>query len=52
MRSYDSDGRMRVATSVLTRACVSPYLGSEVPNGDVLGLDRPTFARSRNCGKP
>jgi hypothetical protein len=39
MRSYDSDGRMRVATSVLTRACVSPYLGSEVPGGDDLGLD-------------
>jgi hypothetical protein len=39
VRSYDSDGRMRVATSVLTRACVSAYLGSEVPNGDELGLD-------------
>ena len=38
VRSYDSDGRLRVATAVLTRACVSPYLGAEVPNYQALGL--------------
>ena len=38
VRSYDSDGRLRVATAVLTRACVSPYLGAEVPDYRSLGL--------------
>jgi hypothetical protein len=38
VRSYDSDGRLRVATAVLTRACVSPYLGAEVPNYQAIGL--------------
>jgi hypothetical protein len=38
VRSYDSDRRLRVATAVLTRACVSPYLGGEVPDYRSLGL--------------
>jgi len=39
VRSYDQDGRLRVASAVLTRSCVSPYLGSEIPDYDVLGLN-------------
>jgi hypothetical protein len=38
VRSYDTDGRLRVSTAVLTRACVSPYLGAEVPDYQALGL--------------
>ncbi len=39
VRSYDRDGRLRVAVSNISRACVSPYFGAEVPNGAALGLD-------------
>jgi hypothetical protein len=48
VRSYDQDGRLRVASAVLTRACVSPYLGSEIPDYDVLGLNpQATYALLR-----
>jgi hypothetical protein len=36
VRSYDQDGRLRVAAALITKACVSPYLGSEI---DAPGLD-------------
>jgi hypothetical protein len=39
-RSIDVDGRMTVTGCLLTRACVSPYLGREIPDPDgSLGLD-------------
>ena len=38
VRSYDADGRLRVATAVLTRACTSIYMGFEIPGADSLGL--------------
>ena len=38
-RRYDADGRLHVAMTPLTRACVSPYLGYEVPGAERLGLD-------------
>lgn len=37
-RHIDPDGRMRVEKSHITKACVNPYLGSEIPNYDGLGL--------------
>jgi hypothetical protein len=38
VRNYDSAGRLRVASAVLTRACVSPYMGGEIPGYDEIGL--------------
>lgn len=38
-RTIDGDGHLHVASSVITRACVSPYQGREIPNYQVLGLD-------------
>jgi Uncharacterized protein conserved in bacteria (DUF2213) len=39
VRSFDADGRLRVASAAISKAQVSPYLGSEIPNGEGLGLD-------------
>jgi hypothetical protein len=38
VRTFDADGRLRVATAVLTSACVSRYLTEEIPNWRALGL--------------
>jgi hypothetical protein len=37
-RTRSSDGRMHVASSVVSSAQVNDYLGREVPNYDLLGL--------------
>ncbi|WP_199085960.1 DUF2213 domain-containing protein [Bosea sp. ASV33] len=39
VRSYDRDGRMRVAVSNISRAAVNPYLGREIPDWEKLGLN-------------
>lgn len=39
LRSYDLDGRLRVARANLSRASVDGYLGREIPEADRLGLD-------------
>ena len=38
-RRYDVDGRLQVNSSHLTAARVCGYRGSEIPDGDKLGLD-------------
>lgn len=38
-RSFDKDGRLHVAVSHISKACVSPYHGREIPNSEALGLD-------------
>ena len=38
-RSLDVDGKMHVAMTHISKACVSPYLGSEIPDCLKLGLD-------------
>jgi 8-oxo-dGTP pyrophosphatase MutT (NUDIX family) len=38
-RSYDVDGRLKVETSNISRAMVCEYLGSEIPDAEILGLD-------------
>ena len=38
-RSIDTDGHLHVSASNLSRACVNPYLGSEIPGWQELGLD-------------
>jgi uncharacterized protein len=39
-RTFDADGRLRVAVSNISKACVSPYRGEEIPGWDEeLGLD-------------
>lgn len=38
-RSFDKDGRLHVAVSHISKACVSPYQGREIPNSEALGLD-------------
>jgi len=37
-RTYDLDGRLRVKVSHISKACVSPYRGAEIPNSEQLGL--------------
>jgi hypothetical protein len=39
MRRYDEEGRMYVEVSHLTKACVNPYRGHEIPGYEQLGLD-------------
>lgn len=38
VRRIDVDGRMHVEVSNISKATVNPYLGSEIPNGEALGL--------------
>jgi hypothetical protein len=47
-RTYDVDGRLRVALTPVSKATVSEYLGSEVPGATELGLDpQATYAMFR-----
>jgi uncharacterized protein len=39
VRTYDHDGRLHVAITPISKANICPYLGSEIPNGDELGLN-------------
>jgi uncharacterized protein len=38
VRTYDADGRMRSIANI-SKACVSPYRGEEIPDWEALGLD-------------
>ena len=38
-RSVDSAGHLRVVGSIVSQACVSEYLGNEIPEFEALGLD-------------
>lgn len=39
VRSFDADGRLHVVRSNISKANVCPYLGREIPNWEMLGLD-------------
>ncbi len=39
VRSFDKDGRLHVRTAHISKAAINPYLGSEIPNWQALGLD-------------
>lgn len=39
VRTYDPDGRLRVARTPISKANVCPYLGREIPGYEELGLD-------------
>jgi hypothetical protein len=39
VRKYDQDGRLRIATSHISKANVSEYFGKEIPGHEELGLD-------------
>lgn len=39
VREVDRDGRMRVEVTHLSKACVNPYIGHEIPGWQELGLD-------------
>jgi uncharacterized protein len=39
VRSFDSDGRMRVAVANISKANICPYRGEEIPMWEELGLD-------------
>jgi len=39
VRNFDVDGRLHVATTNISKAMVCPYLGSEIPGYQQLGLD-------------
>lgn len=38
-RTIDTDGRMHVAASRITKAAVNPYYGKEIVGGELLGLE-------------
>jgi uncharacterized protein len=38
-RSYDANGHLTIARSHISKACVNPYYGHEIPNAEMLGLD-------------
>ena len=39
MRSVDADGRLHIAVTNISKSNVCPYVGSEIPNWQSLGLD-------------
>ena len=39
VREYDDDGHLHVKSSIISKAIVSPYLGKEIPDFELLGLD-------------
>ncbi len=39
VRSKSVDGHLFIEVSPISKACVSPYFGKEIPNGEALGLD-------------
>jgi len=39
VRRIDHDGRLRVSAAPISKAVVNPYLGSEIPDWEALGLD-------------
>jgi uncharacterized protein len=38
-RSFDANGHLTIARSHISKACVNPYYGHEIPNAEMLGLD-------------
>lgn len=40
VRTMDVDGRLHVEVSNISKAAVNPYLGSEIPSAEQLGLDQ------------
>jgi hypothetical protein len=40
VRSFDKDGRLRVSIAKISKACVNPYIGHEIPGWEELGLER------------
>lgn len=40
MRRTDVDGRLHVALAHISKACVNPYVGHEIPGWEKLGLER------------
>jgi hypothetical protein len=39
VRTFDRDGRMHVEVANISKACVNPYVGHEIPEWKALGLD-------------
>jgi hypothetical protein len=39
VRSFDPDGRMHVTIANISKAAVNPYMGSEIPGAEALGLN-------------
>lgn len=39
VREFDQDGRMRVLKTNISKACINPYRGREIPGYEKLGLD-------------
>ncbi len=39
VRSYDADGRLHIEITNISKACVNPYRGNEIPNWEALGID-------------
>jgi hypothetical protein len=39
VRSFDPDGRLHVAVTNISKACVNPYYGHEIPGYEIMGLE-------------
>lgn len=40
VRSVDKDGRLHLSKTHISKACVNPYFGAEIPGAEALGLDK------------
>lgn len=40
VRSIDKDGRLHLSKTHISKACVNPYYGEEIPGSEQLGLDK------------
>lgn len=45
LRSIDTDGRLHVENTHISKAMISPYYGREIPNFEMLGLDQSVVYR-------
>lgn len=49
VRTKDSNGHLRVARTVISKAQVDPYFGREIPNYEALGLDADRIYNLLRC---
>ncbi|QCE32886.1 DUF2213 domain-containing protein [Acetobacteraceae bacterium] len=51
VRTFDEDGRLKVKQTNLSKACINPYKGSEIPDWKALGLDPDKIYNLLRCPK-
>ncbi|QCE34660.1 DUF2213 domain-containing protein [Acetobacteraceae bacterium] len=51
VRTFDEDGRLNVHSTPISKACVNPYRGAEIPNYQKLGLQPNKIYQLLKCPK-